>query len=43
MNNIKPNNYRPLSSVWSGEDNELLELMLNFIPEQKPKESWMQR
>jgi SAM-dependent methyltransferase len=33
----KAKDYHPLSSVWSGEDNELLELMLKFYPRTKPK------
>jgi SAM-dependent methyltransferase len=37
MINKKPNNYRPLSSVWTGEDSELLELMLKFYPRTTPK------
>jgi SAM-dependent methyltransferase len=37
MNNIKPKSYKPLPSVWTGEDNELLELMLSFYPRKKPK------
>lgn len=36
MNNIA-RKYQPLSSVWAGEDNELLELMLNFYPRKKPR------
>jgi SAM-dependent methyltransferase len=35
--NIKVKDYHPLSSVWSGEDSELLELMLKFYPRTKPK------
>ena len=29
--------YQPLSSVWEGEDYELLELMLDFYPRKKPE------
>jgi SAM-dependent methyltransferase len=29
--------YRVLSSVWAGEDNELLELMLDFYPRKAPQ------
>lgn len=29
--------YRPLPSVWEGEDHELLELMLDFYPRQCPR------
>lgn len=28
--------YQPLASVWYGEDNELIELMLNFYPRSQP-------
>lgn len=37
MNNIKRGSYKPLPSVWNGDDNELLELMLRFYPRKKPK------
>jgi SAM-dependent methyltransferase len=30
--------YDPLPSVWTGEDNELLERMLNFYPHKPPKQ-----
>jgi SAM-dependent methyltransferase len=29
--------YRPLPSVWEGEDRDLLELMLDFYPPQRPR------
>lgn len=29
--------YHPLPSVWEGEDHELLELMLDFYPRQRPR------
>ncbi|MCA1961458.1 MAG: class I SAM-dependent methyltransferase [Desulfomonile sp.] len=29
--------YKPLSSVWDGEDNELIEKMLNFYPKRPPR------
>jgi DNA modification methylase len=33
----KEESYQPLSSVWFGEDNELLRLMLEFYPRKKPR------
>jgi SAM-dependent methyltransferase len=30
--------YRPIPSVWEGEDYELLELMLEFYPRQRPRQ-----
>ena len=33
----KEESYQPLSSVWFGEDHELLKLMLEFYPRQKPR------
>ena len=37
--NINPKGptYQPLSSVWEGDDSELLKLMLKFYPRKKPK------
>jgi hypothetical protein len=29
--------YQPLSSIWCGEDNELLNLLLEFYPRQRPE------
>jgi hypothetical protein len=29
--------YQPIPSVWEGEDRELLDLMLNFYPRQRPR------
>jgi len=34
---IKIETYQPLSSIWEGEDSELLNLMLEFYPRSKPK------
>ena len=33
----KPSHYVPLSSIWYGEDAELLERMLDFYPRRKPR------
>jgi len=33
----EPASYKPLGSVWEGEDAELLELMLAFYPRKRPK------
>jgi SAM-dependent methyltransferase len=33
----KVESYQPLSSVWYGEDNELLKLMLEFYPRKSPE------
>ena len=34
---VKKTQYRPLPSVWEGEDYELLELMLDFYSRQRPR------
>lgn len=33
----EPSTYRPLPSVWNGEDSELLERLLSFYPREEPK------
>ena len=33
----KSESYQPLSSIWYGEDSELLKLMLEFYPRKKPE------
>lgn len=33
----QPVGYRPLGSVWEGDDAELLELLLDFYPRKRPK------
>jgi SAM-dependent methyltransferase len=37
MEAILKESYEPLSSIWEGEDSELLELMLDFYPRSEPK------
>ena len=33
----KPREYTPLPSVWTGEDADLIERLLQFYPRQNPK------
>ncbi len=37
FNEVRGRKYRPLPSLWDGEDSELLEQMLDFYPRKPPK------